>query len=421
MAGNDATMSTADSAQRDVQSAIKMGQDTARTAKTVAKVASQAAAGNFAGAAVDLLKDPETVKKILLILLIPVLFVALLTVFFLHALPTVVYEAVVSFFSELGENWRQGTYGDDSGVIWAGIKSSISVAGDAISDVAASIWNGLVSLFTSDGGDDISDGTDTLTTDGIELHVTQDEAAQKETLERKIAACILKIERRQEQIKKAIQAQTGNIQSYFATKYAGVYDEWGGTTVDIHTLAIPKPEAIKLLSIYTVMTEASTADLKLSDFMQWLGYYSEFTSQDISFDLGGHGINGTVTTWQGTFMPQYLVEQRLNEIDEFGEEKTNFTSYSCAAVDMLLIVDCPNFSTLTPTVTEEKRMVTDEDAEPLEDGSQPQTEITVLVGRMTVPIVIRARSVDSLSKEVIGFWDGKLITETDLVAVPQEG
>lgn len=63
---------TLESAQRDISNAVKMGANAAKTAKTVGKVAAQAASGNVAGAAVTLLKDPQTLKKILIIALLPV-------------------------------------------------------------------------------------------------------------------------------------------------------------------------------------------------------------------------------------------------------------------------------------------------------------------------------------------------------------
>ena len=68
---DDRNEKVSDSVERDIQGAVKMGADAARTAKTLGKAAAHAAAGDVAGAAAEVVKDPETLKKILLILLIP--------------------------------------------------------------------------------------------------------------------------------------------------------------------------------------------------------------------------------------------------------------------------------------------------------------------------------------------------------------
>lgn len=90
---DDRNEKVSDSVERDIQGAVKMGADAARTAKTLGKAAAHAAAGDVAGAAAEVVKDPETLKKILLILLIPVISFVLITTMFLYALPTIPFEA----------------------------------------------------------------------------------------------------------------------------------------------------------------------------------------------------------------------------------------------------------------------------------------------------------------------------------------
>lgn len=81
---DDRNEKVSDSVERDIQGAVKMGADAARTAKTLGKAAAHAAAGDVAGAAAEVVKDPETLKKILLILLIPVISFVLITTMFLY-------------------------------------------------------------------------------------------------------------------------------------------------------------------------------------------------------------------------------------------------------------------------------------------------------------------------------------------------
>lgn len=60
---DDRNEKVSDSVERDIQGAVKMGTDAARTAKTLGKAAAHAAAGDVAGAAAEVVKDPETLKK----------------------------------------------------------------------------------------------------------------------------------------------------------------------------------------------------------------------------------------------------------------------------------------------------------------------------------------------------------------------
>lgn len=400
MASSDANMSTAQSAQKDINGAINMGREAAQAAKTVQAVASQAAAGNFAGAAISLLKDPATTKKIIAIILIPFLIVGLLMVCFLYALPTMIFEAVESFFSDLGERWDQTTYGGQDGVVWGGIKATIGSVGDIVGSAAKGIWDGLCSLFTSKEGD-VDDKSETLTDSGTELHVTQQEAAERETLNRKIDACIAKLTKRSDQIEGGIKAVKPQIAEYFDSKYASTCDEWLGTKVQVVKNSLSKRDAVKLLSTYTVMTEGATKDIKLSDFMRWLGYYNEFTTARTSFNVGGptNGVTASVQSWDGTFVPQYLFEQRKFENKEFDKQLTNFDKLSCPAVDLLLIVDCPNFEDIKPTYSIVEVSVRGSDG-------QMHTK-KIKVGSVDVVVSIISRDIDSFS-QIVGFWDGKL-------------
>lgn len=150
MAGSEQNLSVADSAAKDVNGAIQMGREAAQGVKTVAKAAAMAASQNYVGAALTLLKDPKTLKKILIIALLPILLFSMLIVFFLYALPTLIFEAVVSYFQEVGERWEETTYAGGGNVFWQGVWATIKTGGEIVGDVATGLWNGLKSLFTTD-------------------------------------------------------------------------------------------------------------------------------------------------------------------------------------------------------------------------------------------------------------------------------
>lgn len=425
---------TLDSAKKDVSSAVKMGAEAARTAKTVGKVAAQAAAGNVAGAAVTLLKDPKTVRNLLLIILVPIIFFACILVVFLYALPTAIFEAVTSYVDQVKEYWEQGVYSSEGGIFVAGflqtIKTGGKIIGDAISSVGnllSDAWNGLVSWFTADSssGDEgarVDDNIEEL--DDEALHVTQDETAETNTLLAKVDACKQKISLRQSQIKEAIQAKQGEIDQIFRNKFAGTYDVWGGTTLNILAPEVSQSEAIRLLSAYTVIEGASLQDMRLSDFLKWLGYYREFTGNHTVFNLGGDTlyVEPAVKTWCGTFMPQYLVEQRnqdiearIQEADANGETydkdairadvKKEYEQYQGPATDLLLTVDCQDFTTVPPIYT----IVSTEDG-----GSY-------IVCSVSITITIGTRSVNDLASNVIGFWSGSLNSSQEDAGQPDAG
>lgn len=406
---NRANESTADSAQKDISSAIQMGKNAAQTAKTIAKTASEAATGNVVGAATTLLKDPETLKKILLFILIPIMVFSLLVVCFLYALPSAIYETVTSYFAGIAEDWESATYGSDGDVVWAGVVASIKVAGEVVSDAAQGLWNSFVGLFKGSSDDD---GTEELSTDGTELHVTQVEAATKETLNRKLDLASAKIDKRVEQLETSLRGASSSISTYFSNLYADTCDVWAGTTIDIQTQSLSKSDAVTLLSLYTVITETATKPMALSDFAKWLGYYNASSSKRTQLDIGNSGIVVEVIGWDGTFMPQYLVELEKYEIEVFGETQTDFSEYQCAVVDMLLIVDCVDFADIRPTYVTKTRTVDDTSQEADADGNYPQTEESYTEGSVVVNISIKARSAKSLS-EMVGLWDGALPSPKD--------
>lgn len=416
---------TLESAQRDISNAVKMGANAAKTAKTVGKVAAQAASGNVAGAAVTLLKDPQTLKKILIIALLPIFFIVCLGVFFLYALPTAIFEAVSSYFQSVGEEWEEGVYSAEGGIILAGIFETIKaggrIIGDAVGgalDFVKGLWDGLTSWFTSDSSSDdgsgarVDDGTETITEDGTEIYVTHEEAAEKETLLSKIESCQKKIEVRADQIKQAIMDQHSAIDQVFRSRFAGTYDVWDGTTINVVYNDVSQAEAIRLLSAFTVIHGASLEDMNLSDFLKWLGYYREFSGSNTEFNLGGDsiGVTAKVKTWCGTFMPQYLQEQMEQDIEakereiaeNGGDEsqmeaarksiKTSYEQYQGPAADLLLVVDCPNFEDVQPIYR----------TEIAEDGS------IIIHCSVSFSVAIKTRSVDTLSTEIIGFWDKDL-------------
>lgn len=103
--GDDKDQSLSDSTSQDIkdiarntEKGIKMAKQTAKTAATVAKAAGRAAAGDYAGAVAEVAKDPETIKTLVIIVLVTSLILGFVATSFLYALPTTIFEQMSNFF-----------------------------------------------------------------------------------------------------------------------------------------------------------------------------------------------------------------------------------------------------------------------------------------------------------------------------------
>lgn len=392
--------STAESTQRDLVGAAQMGQSAARSAKTLSKAAAEASAGNVMCAAVTILKDQETRKWLFVLILLPILFLSLLSVFFLYALPVSIYEVVTSYVDTVEEQWRQEVYDGGGDITFKKIYATIKVGGEVVGDFFTGIWDGIKGLFTKDAGGDTGSTADLISENAIELQVTQVEASEKQTLQNKINACISKIDARSAEIEEGIRASEGAISSAIAA-YFNANGEYSSfiTQVQISRTSMSQDGAIQLLSLYTVQTGASLEQMQLSDLMRWLGWYDSRHTGTTSFSLGGIDVACQVNTWNGTFLPQYLYEQKQQELDRYGDTVTDFDEKACAAVDMLLVVDCPYIS----EIPVQKSVVYETMLGP--DGEEVTVSKTVGTAYLNINIV--PRSAASLAN-LAGLWTGAL-------------
>ena len=219
--GDDKEKSTAQAASDDLRGAINMGKGAAHTAKTVSKAAAQAASGNVAGAAVSILKDPETMKNLLIIILLPIIFLATVMVVFLYALPTAIFESVVSFFAHVKEAWNTAKLSNEYGggflstLIGATIQLSNDLP-DLIGGKIQGIWNSLKNVFADDEGKDYEKNqTEAISDNGAELTITAQEASEKLAIVKKAVAINKKYDIRAQQIKVALDGDGTSIKNSF--------------------------------------------------------------------------------------------------------------------------------------------------------------------------------------------------------------
>lgn len=407
MEGQEKSTGTVDSLEKDAQGAIRMGRQAARTAKTVSKAAAQAATGNVAGAVTTVVKDPQTAKKVLFVILAPILALILIIVMFLHALPTVIFETVCSYFEGVTEEWKEEVYSGGNDAFWSGILASIKAGGTIVGGFSASIWDNLQGSTSYDGANDAAQGAGGVSADDTELHVTQDEAAEMETLQNKMDAALEKVAAREQLIYDSIMENQGRISASVTSAYGTAYDEFY-VNVSITTEGLTADAAVELLSLFTVQTNASLKELSMSDFLRWMGWYNSTNTSTSYFNLSNILYDVPIKAWNGTFLPQYLEEQRQQEIELYGASVTDFDTYRCAAVDFMIIVDAPWLEEIP--IREYQKEITAEIINAQTGKTETVVIDTLTVGVADVSIWIHPRGVPSLVS-LVGLWRGPLTEE----------
>ena len=135
-------------------------------------------------------------------------------------------------------------------------------------------------------------------------------------------------------------------------------------------------EALGLMSLLTVQQGASTSNMKMSDFIKYVGYYKKADGKNVSMDVGHAAAPFTVNlqSWRGTFKPQYLMEEYNYYLSQLNLEKTKLSGSDDEAVqekiteledkinmyensgmpliDLLMYLDIPDFDCDGSCITE---------------------------------------------------------------------
>ena len=336
-----------ESAKKTAQAARKA----VHSAKTVKKAAAKIATQNYAGAAVDLLKD-ENFRNIIIGILILSLLLAV-GVFFIA--PLTIYEAIVTAASTWAERWESikesfdsHYYAGSSGRFIGFFKGLIGVVSDS------TLVNKIRDLTAGD--QDQADEHD--------LQVLGNRDALRATYQRKADAVREKIKARQDDLETAIK-RSGQIQSTMAGRFnrewanrfeddetkEAVYD---GTSVTIMKRTVSAKTAVEIVAMYSSQIHSSIQNIKLSGLLKWLGYNARH-DHTARYQLGkSKRIEVSMPAWTGTFIPQYLIDEGVarKQLDEYTDR------YGCSLVDYLLKINCPNLYTIAPMIEETVRTET---------------------------------------------------------------
>lgn len=376
------------------QGGISVGKNAAQDAKELAKAVSGVATGNGAATVKAGMKlGKSSAKKIIsAVLVIMILFTGAINVIFSYALPSSVFEVVETYTKDYyKEKYESAVYGSEGNVTWAkfieGIKIGFEIVGDA-GDTFLSWIGGKLGIDNKDhDGQDI----ETLSGDGVELKVAQIENAEKTTLKNKIEATQKKVDSRAEDIADAITGNEDSIEEAVVDHYmaTGEYDEVEAE-VCVTPYRLSQEGAAAIMGLYMVQAGGSLEDVRTSSLLKWLGYEEGIgIGNKVEFNV--LGVECEVKHWYGTFLPQYLYEQRIQEEVKYKEAQTNFEDYQAAAADLILVADVPEMEEIPiyKTVVED------------EDGNQKT------VGTATVNIKVQPRELKDIA-DLMGMWIGDL-------------
>lgn len=424
--GDDKDQSLSDSTSQDIkdiarntEKGIKMAKQTAKTAATVAKAAGRAAAGDYAGAVAEVAKDPETIKTLVIIVLVTSLILGFVVTSFLYALPTTIFEQMSNFFDDVKEKYEEIKLSNvnDTNTVLNIVQCVTSVIGDGASSVLDIVWGGIKDFFK--GLFNTENQTEQISDDGYELTIIVQEASEKLAVIQKAVAANDKYMIRAKQIQEAIEGKQDDLETALKDNFEDGYD-WDGLSqtcqiyhmgtdgqdakqllnqlenivnemqnitsmeemedkrdefdeiVDEFFPAEANYDSVDILSLLLAQQGGSLTDMKLSDFMRFLGYYDSSCEYNTKFSLTGSDSDGeseeedasliAVRDWKGTYKPQYLMEEMQNlrnkrtelelddeeanqaEIDEINDKLEEYEDEGIALMDWLVELRYPKLS-----------------------------------------------------------------------------
>lgn len=382
---------------------MNFNKDTAQKAASLGKTAGAVTSGNPLIAAYQAAKAGPTVTKTVAAFSFGILiFIVSLTSLFLYALPTSLFEFAETYTKDYyAEKYEAAVFRSEGEIHWAkfveGIKIGSEITGDFIEALGQSLKDFLASyipFFSASNSDNQSKEIENYSIDGRELKVTQLESAEKSTLEDKIEAVQKKIRVRAEDIEDAVRKISDGsnsqiaqaVEAYYNTD--GYYDDFQVNTT-VSTYGLSKEGAIAIMGLYMVQEAGSLDNVRLSSLLKWLGYFDGTQSERLDFNV--LGIPCKVKTWCGTFLPQYLNEQKHQEETKYNAEKTAFNEYQTAAADLILEVSIPEIENIPVYELKQQQ----------EDGSIKK------IGTATVNIKIQPRELEQIA-DLMGLWIGDL-------------
>lgn len=355
---------TSDALSEGVQAGARAAEQAASTVRHTVSAAGKAASGNLLGAAADLAKD-KTWRTIACFLAVAIAFSVFCAVFLF---PMTLFEAS----AKLAEEWKIEYYSGTGGRLISFLKATGSL-----------IWNAIKGESSGEGDTDLATDSDLELIDSI--------PDLNSVYARKIQAAKDKITARQKQIIDVINldASSGQISSVMYGRYlseftgngyehdvqyipgtnriqSSVINVYDGTQIVALNRTVKDLEALQLICLHTTQKNGDLSNIKLSGFMKWLGYNGT-DNRTISFPLGNTGIQYSMKSWTGGFLPQYLEDEAAS----LGMTEEYEKKYGAAITDMIIQVNCPDLYSIQPQMTEELKYEAGTGTMTVKDYSRP--------------------------------------------------
>lgn len=334
----------------DIEKGMRSAASTARAISSAGKAVGKAAGGNMVGAAAEVLKN-ESLRKFLAVLL---LMSFLLTFMIFVAAPMSLYEGIKGYCETIRDRWLADYYSSNQNRAIAALTATFTGAWDIVCD----IWNAATSgLPQNDVG---MPDKDVMTSDDI--RVLGPREALSNVYQKKIDACVDKLNARAEMLMSAVQSSAAGPASdpntingwvysnLFLGRDCPYYDSlsdthnvtYAGVHANTSTQPLSRREAVRVMSVYSAMYNCNAELIQPYALMKWLGYYSG-GAPSVYFVVGD-AVTCAVKGWNGDFMPMYLVEEQRENKD------ADYSGYQCAAADILLTVTSDSLFGLEPEV-----------------------------------------------------------------------
>jgi len=252
------------------------------TAKTGVSLAVSALTGNYIEAAMKLAAQPKESSRGLLFL---VFCIFMIFVLLIYCIPVTIYEGLESvknnwssFSTDIKEAWNRGMYAG-GGNLWERWKQALK---EGTKELQSQFLNRINQ--NASAGDKVSQN---------DLGVLFSKDDYKEVLVRKMNAAGEKLDARSREIYEAISS-SDVLQSAFRERFLREYGQfqgyddvsYDGVVVSWRSNSSYGRDAIRMMSLYTVMKQGSGEEYKVSGFMRWLGWKD--SAGDFMYDISGN-------------------------------------------------------------------------------------------------------------------------------------